>query len=694
VGSIPITRSNYTGRNQLKRILKILGITLGLVVFLAVALAIVLPFLIDPNDYKPEIIRVVKDQTGRELTLEGDIGLSVFPWIGLELGKTQLSNAPGFGTQPFLRVDQAAVRVELLPLLRKQVLVDKVVLDGLQVNLARDRKGRTNWDDLVEAMRAPAKKKPAKPEAERPRAAFGFGVAGLDVQRGEIHWRDAMTGSDYHVRQLTVRTGNVVAAEPVDIHLSFDMESGKPVIKTRVALNGDVLFDPGTQGLKSRKMTLEAAGLKLSASIDGKQVMQKPSFSGTLQLADFNVRKFLKDLNLPPIETADAAVLTRASMQTAFRASTTEVALDKLRLSLDDSAITGSASARFASLPAIRFDLTLNDIDVDRYLPPAAPKTKAKKPVKAAALPIPLKLLRKLDVRGKFAVQKMKAFGIRSSAIAIPVSARGGQINIGPNSAKLYQGSYSGFMSMDVRKASPRYSVNEKLTNVQIGPFLRDTEIFDKFDGQGNVSARLTARGLDVDDILNTVNGKASVSLKNGSLSGINIYEFINDKCRALQQPGAAPAPQDSKNKSTPFADLNASASIVNGMVSNQDLSMKGKLLRVSGKGKVNLPKKHVDYLAQINLLGETTCWTTEFAVLVKGRFDELSAGKIIGDTQAPGHLVSRFDAENLSTPTACLVRPTRSQGPAMATPAKPLPYLGVRDHAAADAGLNCHSVL
>jgi AsmA protein len=359
--------------------------------------------------------------------------------------------------------------------------------------------------------------------------------------------------------------------------------------------------------------------------------------TGTLELADFNVRKFLTDLNMPLFETTDTRALTRASMRTAFSASTSAVSLNKLELSLDDSAITGSASARFASLPAVRFDLTLNNIDVDRYLPPTTTDTGSTKGKAGKPTPvkIPVKLLRKLDVRGKFAIQKMKAFGIRSSDIAIPLSAKGGLINIGPNKASLYDGRYSGFMNMDVRKGAPRYSIDEKLTGVQIGPFLRDTDIFDRFDGQGNVSARISARGLDADDIINTMNGKASVSLKNGSLSGINIYEAINNQCRALQQPGAAPVKPASKNQSTPFADLNASAAIVNGVVSNQDLSMKGKLLRVRGKGKVNLPKRHVDYLAQINLLGETTCWTTEFAVLVKGRFDQLSAGKIIGDTIA-----------------------------------------------------------
>jgi AsmA protein len=621
----------------MKRLLKIGAIAVGLLLILTVALAIILPFLIDPNDYKPEITRLVKQQTGRELTLEGDIGLSVFPWIGLELGKTRLSNARGFGSKPFLQMDEVAIKVELLPLLRKQVLVDKVVLDGLQLNLARDRKGRTNWDDLLEAT---SKKKPApsKPAPDKPGTAMGFGVAGFDIKRGEVHWQDAMAGSDYHVRQLTVRTGDVVLGKPLDLHLSFDMESGKPVVKTRVALNGDVLFDPDSQRLQSKQLVLEAAGLKLTASVEGKQLMQKPAFTGKVQLADFNVRKFLGDLNIPLYETADSKALSRASMQATYSATTNEIALGKVRLSLDDSAITGNASARFASLPAVRFDLTLDQIDVDRYLPPstedAAGKSKATKP-KPTPIKIPVKLLRQLDVRGQFAIRKMKAMGIHSTDIAIPLKAQSGLINIGPNTAKLYKGRYNGFMSMDVRKGAPRYSINEKLTGVQIGPFLKDAGLFDKFDGQGNVNAKITARGMDVDDILNTMNGSASASLRNGSLSGINIYQTINDKCRALQQPGTAPIVATSKNQSTPFADFNTTASIVNGVISNNDLRVKGKLLRINGKGKVDLPRQYVDYIAQINLLGETTCWTTEFAVLVKGRFKEISLGKIIGDTLA-----------------------------------------------------------
>ena len=127
-----------------------------LVVVLVVVAAIVLPFVVDPNDFKDEITAEVKKATGRELTIAGDIKLSVFPWLGLQLGALQLSNAAGFGDEPFAAVKGAEVRVKLMPLLEKRLEADTVTLDGLNLNLSKAKDGRSNWDDLA---------KPAEPGA-------------------------------------------------------------------------------------------------------------------------------------------------------------------------------------------------------------------------------------------------------------------------------------------------------------------------------------------------------------------------------------------------------------------------------------------------------------------------------------------------------------------------------------------------
>ena len=104
------------------KVLKFFGWLLGLLVVLVLALVILVPLFEDPNYYKERIVEEVKKSTGRDLAIQGDIGLSVFPWLGLELNGLNLSNAPGFGDKPFAVVEHAQVRVNLLPLILEETL--------------------------------------------------------------------------------------------------------------------------------------------------------------------------------------------------------------------------------------------------------------------------------------------------------------------------------------------------------------------------------------------------------------------------------------------------------------------------------------------------------------------------------------------------------------------------------------------
>src|SRR3569833_835262 len=121
----------------------------GGLVLLLIDDIVVFALTFDANKYKSEIAAAVNKATGRVLTIEGDIHLSIFPWLGAELGAMRLSNAPGFGDEPFAQIGAAAVKVKLLPLLCKEVEVDEVTLNGLRLSLRRDANGHTNWEDLA-----------------------------------------------------------------------------------------------------------------------------------------------------------------------------------------------------------------------------------------------------------------------------------------------------------------------------------------------------------------------------------------------------------------------------------------------------------------------------------------------------------------------------------------------------------------
>jgi AsmA protein len=149
----------------------VLWIAGGFLALVAVA-AIALPLLFDPNDHKERIAAEVRKATGRELTIEGDIELTLFPWLGASVAGVTLGNAPGFGPEPFAKVAEMNVGVRLMPLLLdRQVQVGTVRIDGLALNLAKAADGTNNWADLARGQ----DEKPATPETEAPREP-GAGV--------------------------------------------------------------------------------------------------------------------------------------------------------------------------------------------------------------------------------------------------------------------------------------------------------------------------------------------------------------------------------------------------------------------------------------------------------------------------------------------------------------------------------------
>ncbi len=122
------------------RALKILGVAIGGLVALVLVLLVAVWLFVDPNDYKDRIAAGAKSATGRDLTLTGDIKLTVFPWVGLTLGPASLGNPPGFGDEPFATVQRAALRVKLIPLLRKQLQIGRLEIDGLDLRLKQQRR--------------------------------------------------------------------------------------------------------------------------------------------------------------------------------------------------------------------------------------------------------------------------------------------------------------------------------------------------------------------------------------------------------------------------------------------------------------------------------------------------------------------------------------------------------------------------
>jgi AsmA protein len=213
----------------MKKTLKIITGLLAAVAILIVLAAVVLPMIVDPNDYRDEIAARAEAATGRPMQIEGELRLSVIPWLGVEIGRVSVGNPAGFGEAPFLVVESAAVGARLFPLLSRRLEVSTVRLEGLQLALVKGRDGRGNWEGFGSGDGAPRSE-----GAGAAGPAFRIaGIAGLEISDARVSFEDQAAGSVIEASVPRLVTGALVPGEPFEIAGEADVAMGAP--RTRVA---------------------------------------------------------------------------------------------------------------------------------------------------------------------------------------------------------------------------------------------------------------------------------------------------------------------------------------------------------------------------------------------------------------------------------------------------------------------------
>lgn len=240
------------------RILKWLLWAFAAIVVLAIGVGIYVAMTFDPNAYKPQLVKLVQDRTGRTLNIEGDIELKFFPKIGAGVEGVSLS-APHSDAR-FAQVDEARVALALLPLLSKQFIVDEVTLTGLKADLVKRKDGSTNFDDLLGQGASPDKapKKPAEPQTEKPMPAIDIG--GISLKNANLGWRDESTGTDLRVADVNLTTGRIASGVPGRMEFSARVEGRQPEVALRIAMSAGYRLDMEKGGGQLSNLELEAQG--------------------------------------------------------------------------------------------------------------------------------------------------------------------------------------------------------------------------------------------------------------------------------------------------------------------------------------------------------------------------------------------------------------------------------------------------
>jgi len=251
----------------------------------------------------------------------------------------------------------------------------------------------------------------------------------------------------------------------------------------------------------------------------------------------------------------------------------------------------------------VAFDINLDKINVDRYLPPPSPKGAAKeekgKAAPAASKKTDYAPLRKMVLNGTAKIGMLTAMGAKVEDVNVKISGKNGIFHVDPLTAKVYQGGVTAKTALDVRQDVPKTTVDFQTKGVQAGPLLRDVLKKDLLEGTANADASIQMEGDDPELIKRSLDGKGQFLFADGAIKGIDLAAMARD---AKAMVGLA---KDVGQKSkTDFSELNAPFTITKGLVNTTGTTMTSPLLRVQATGKANLVDESLDMRVETKLVG------------------------------------------------------------------------------------------
>ncbi len=554
-------------------------------IFLIAAISFFLLF--DANDFRDDFATQVKKSTGRELTIEGDIELSLFPWLAIDIGQTSLGNAAGFSDEPFVSFKQARLSVRIMPvLLHREVTIGTASLDGLDLNLEITRNGRSNWQDLIDASEAIDS---APQEGEDGMSALD--IASIDITNASVRYTDNQAGESYQLTNLNLTSGRVAEGEPLPISTAFDFEMQPANISGGFEMEAVASAGPtsGTIGFSDVEITV--LGIDISANVEPFSYVDDAIPTAVIQVDEFSLKELMAQMNIEPPLTADPDAMDKVLINATVQFRPEAIALKELHLVLDDTTFTGDLAVASNAAGTISVNLNGDSINLDRYMAPADEAGAAAEDV--VPVEVPADLIRSLNLRGNFKIAEAVLGGMRFENAELGLKAANGKLRMHPISAQFFDGTYSGDVSVDASGKTPVLSINEKVRDVNVGALMLAMYEEESVTGSINGTFELTGRGDDLAAIQSSLQGQMAFELLDGVWEGTDVWYELR-RARALLKKEEVPEP--TLPARTPFSAVTASGPVTDGVFRNDNLLAELPFMRLTGKGSVDLPAATINY--------------------------------------------------------------------------------------------------
>jgi AsmA protein len=577
----------------------------GSLVTLALLGVGLLTFLVLRLDVRGEVERAVENATGRDFTINGSVGVSYWPVLGLRARDVTLANVEGGRAAALLAADEVDVGVELQPLLNRQVNVRRLVLQRPRIALEVDAEGKPNWLLAPRRGEGPPPANPAEPAIDVNRTT----LREVRTVNGEVSYFDARQGAGWIVGDVDVRTALTALDAPMRVEGSLTYNEKSVELDASIARPGAAIRGELTQ------LTFNLNSELLEAAFQGQTVATSGELAGTVRASGPSLRQLSSWGGAPLQNTVgfeQFAVTGRLTVGGgAYSFSNAGFAVDQVRGRGD------FLLSEVRGRPYLSGRLELFDFDLNPYLSGEAPPPAAEAQVEAAAAgqaPASTELVadesapRAVDVRAEASETPIDFAGLKAFNADLELVTHAvlfqhlridaGRLNLVLNDGfmaatvhnlSLYGGSGRGRFEIDAREPAIRIVQDLAFSGLDSRRFLSDAINFSAIEGRSELNLNVRVEGRTQSEMIASADGYAHLEVVSGTLHGVDLGGVAATIRNALRGELIAPEAR------TPFQGFSGTFAIADGVLASDSLSFNTSALRIPGIVLIDLPNRRLD---------------------------------------------------------------------------------------------------
>jgi AsmA protein len=611
---------------MMKKLLKIIGIIVLLILLAIVGLIV----FVDPNQFKPSIESLAKKQ-GVALSIQGDLSWKLWPSIGLGAEGVTLGSLVE-SEKRLAEVEQMSLLLAVAPLFSGKFQADHLLVSGAKVELVVDAKGNSNWSFLTDS-----KTTEVEAPANASESSLDLNIQKISIEKSQIAYADQATEqkiqfSDFNLSLTDVNTQQ--QEFPVSLFTAISIQSkAEPEMR--------LLVDAGNKIKLDKKLTaVEIIDGKIKLGIESKQSVSIPisydaviknlqnnlSYTGRLSLEEISLSELLLALDIA-LDTANPDAASKFSFSSLFEGDDKKIALNEIKLRLDESHFDGSIAVTDFSKTAIKANLNGDKLNLDDYLPPPT-EEEAAQPESTTDTALPLDSLRSLNLNAKIQLQELIIKKLKLTALDWKLLAKNGMLEQQLN-GQTYSGKVLFKNQMDVRRETANLTFDAALESVQVNQLLDDLFEHDKekFDLQGAIHLRALggANGATVNQVFKSLQSNATFSGAELRITPINLQKQF---CKLVDLVNKNPESNQQWQDLTKLTEVSGSIKLRDEKIVIDSFKAGVENLLLSSTGQIDLAKDKYDLLLPFKLLKSATTTGEEISTS-----QQQGQGCVIGDT-------------------------------------------------------------